>query len=1688
MKKYFTLLLFLLPFISFSQPYGNEWIHFNQTYYKIKVVDDGVYRIRQSTLAAAIPSLSSITGANFQLFERGVEIPIYVSSNNTGDANFYIEFYAVHNNGWFDSSLYEDHSWQVNDELSLFNDTAAYFLTWNNLTTNVRYTTITNNLAAHPPKENYCWFKDVSVNGGSRIYGSNYSLGVPTYPAGNGDICSSEFGITEGYGSPGFNYNVASYPLNTAHVYLNGPAATVNAQYIGIFPTDHNVETGIGSTVFDLQTFYGYETKRVSFQVSNLNLINSSTTNCFVSTANSLAQIADVFQVCNMKIKYPRQFNFDNATSAKFSLNAAGGNQYIVIKNFNEQNTQPVLYDLTSHVRIVGTSWTAAADSDQFVLPGWVSEHECVLVSNNLGAINDVTVLKQRNFTDYSLPANQGDFIILTHPFFYDDGNGHNYINDYKNLKAAGGFTPVVVDVTELYDQFGYGIDLHPMPVRQFSHLAKNTWGQPKLYLFLIGKGLNYTYFNENVASKEHCYVPTWGRPGSDILLTATDTSDIPLVSTGRIPCLTADDVKTYLDKVHDFLDIQNDTAGFQQTNDLKLWTKNIVHVAGGSTTNDQNLFRTNLNNYKKIAEDSISFGADVHSFFKNSTDPVQIPTGHQLDSLLDNGVSMLTFFGHSAASTFDYQIPLPEEMNNDYGKYPLFYTNGCLVGDVFQNSRQLADRYILTDHKGVIGFLASDFFGFDGPLNSYATNFYKNVCLNHYNEAIGDIVRHNIEDLYVFPASGINRSTFQQIILNMDPSLQLMTHSRPDYDIENSSVWTSPKSISAGIDSFQVFVDVTNIGKAILDSFNVDITRHLPDGANVSFSKRIKAPYLRDTVSFTFTIDALLDLGPNQFDVYLDQDDEIDEMENMLNNHISFTKIILSNDIIPVWPYEFSIVSAQGVTLKGSTVDPLAPMRNYVFQIDTTEKFNSAMLQTTPMLFQHTGGVVEWTPTLNLIDSTVYYWRASVDTGQEDIHDYSWHNSSFIYLNGSSPGWNQSHYFQFKKDLTTTLKLDTTRVFKFPSNIVDVGFLNGNYYNNTVDWDEVGVVYINGTRYARWGFINPTFLFVHIDGHTGAPVENNWMAVETGEFNSYHNYNSGGAPLYSFQYNSNNTNLYTDMQQLIASIPNGDYLAGCSLVANWNNSWGVSLMSSYPAAPPTMMDTWHSLGLHLIDSAGNQDPYVFLIKKGDTTAAGVHEALATPTTIVNTDFFINGNWDRGYFESTVIGPAVSWSNFHYRAHEIEPGNDHYNVEIYGIDTSGNKILLSTMSSLVFAGDTDIHLLNAAQYPFLQLRLNVLDSVTNSPLQLDYWRINYQPFPEVAVDPSAYFVLQNTDTVAQRVPFKMQVALRNVSAYDFDSVYVKYQITDANNGMHFVYKTEKPILALDTIHASLNFATTGFAGLNQMFMEINPKGVKHEQEQYHFNNYLLKPFNVTTDNLNPLLDVTFDGIHILNNDIVSAKPEIVIKLNDDSKLVPLDDTSGISVKLTFPDGSIHPVHYNNSTATFYPADVSQLSTKNQAEVIYKPVLLNDGVYTLTVQGYDRGGNAAGNYDYSISFEVINKAMISNVLNYPNPFTTQTHFVFTLTGSVVPEFMKIQIMNISGKVVKEIFMNELGPLHIGRNITEYMWDGTDQYGDNLGNGVYLYRVVTRLDGKNLDEYGTNTDQYFKEGIGKMVLAR
>jgi hypothetical protein len=345
-----------------------------------------------------------------------------------------------------------------------------------------------------------------------------------------------------------------------------------------------------------------------------------------------------------------------------------------------------------------------------------------------------------------------------------------------------------------------------------------------------------------------------------------------------------------------------------------------------------------------------------------------------------------------------------------------------------------------------------------------------------------------------------------------------------------------------------------------------------------------------------------------------------------------------------------------------------------------------------------------------------------------------------------------------------------------------------------------------------------------------------------------------------------------------------------------------------------------------------------------------------------------------------------------------------------------------------------------------------------------------------------------TDTVSQGQNATFELAFKNISQTAFDSLLrVKIIITDRNNVPHEIeIPKRKALVSGDTLTVKYSFDTRNYPGNNTLFIDFNPDN--DQAEQHHYNNIMYKDFYVRADDFNPLLDVTFDGVHILNTDLVSSKPNILVKLKDESAFLALKDTSLIKVQVRFPDLSLHDYHFGD-TMIFIPANLS--SGENTASIEFKPYFPEDGEYELIVSGKDMNGNKAGELDFRVTFNVINKPMISNLLNYPNPFTTSTAFVFEVTGREVPQNIRIQVLTITGKVVREITKNELGPIHIGRNITEFKWDGTDMYGQKLANGVYIYRVLTNLNGKSLDKYrsdGNNTDKYFNKGYGKMYLMR
>jgi hypothetical protein len=343
--------------------------------------------------------------------------------------------------------------------------------------------------------------------------------------------------------------------------------------------------------------------------------------------------------------------------------------------------------------------------------------------------------------------------------------------------------------------------------------------------------------------------------------------------------------------------------------------------------------------------------------------------------------------------------------------------------------------------------------------------------------------------------------------------------------------------------------------------------------------------------------------------------------------------------------------------------------------------------------------------------------------------------------------------------------------------------------------------------------------------------------------------------------------------------------------------------------------------------------------------------------------------------------------------------------------------------------------------------------------------------------------------VEQGQPYPFAVAFRNIGGRRFDSLRVSLTITDRDNLTRVLpMPATKPLAPGDTALVRVDIDTRSLGGDNAIRLEVNPDD--DPPEQWRFNNILHKRFHVRTDALKPVLEVTFDGQPILNRDIVSARPRIEVSLTDDSRYLPLDDTSLLRISIRHPDGRVRPIRYGGDTMRFTPAPTPP-TANNRAMAELRPVFLQDGEYELIVQGRDRNGNASGSADYRVLFRVVTKPMISDLFNYPNPFTTSTAFVFTVTGAEPPRDLRIQILTVTGRIVREITAAEIGPVRIGRNLTQFQWDGTDAFGQQLANGVYLYRFVTGSDagrfGKWMPE-GASTEGYFRNGYGKLQILR
>ncbi|MCX7862454.1 MAG: C25 family cysteine peptidase, partial [Bacteroidales bacterium] len=535
MKKSITIVItFILGSIVNalnSQPYGSEWINYNQKYFRIPISKTGIYRINRQTLVQAGFPVNNISPKNIQLFARGKEQYIYIHGEDDGVFNNtdYIEFFAEANNGWFDSLMYEQPNQITNPYYSLINDTIYYFLTWNNSQNNRRvlYEVDTAFAAYSQAIHPYCYVEKLFIRPEVYYYGEvgcwyNKAEGWATNFA---DINNPLI-----INIPTPNFANVNEPVKISFCVLG----VSNASYIGA--GNHHLKISLNNTsIFD--TIYN-GLNRIEKQLS-LNFSLSATSSLKLESVNDLLINTDKQALSYFKILYPHQMSFNFARYSFFLQNHSVYNKSYV--QFQAPSTAKILlWDVSNHKKIYVKYESGLHKA--LIPNGNVSEKWLYYCYED--SVYNATVMPGMYYSRYVDLAQQADYIIITHSSLY------SVANSYATYRNSSGYQTLMVDIAQLYDKYAYGIPKHPLSIHNFIRALYAQYQYKIKHFLLIGKGIHSEMCRQNVQYYSQNLIPTYGTPPSDQFYTAGLMGDIPKYSIGRIAASNLMDVNIYLNKV----------------------------------------------------------------------------------------------------------------------------------------------------------------------------------------------------------------------------------------------------------------------------------------------------------------------------------------------------------------------------------------------------------------------------------------------------------------------------------------------------------------------------------------------------------------------------------------------------------------------------------------------------------------------------------------------------------------------------------------------------------------------------------------------------------------------------------------------------------------------------------------------------------------------------------------------------------------------------------------------------------------------------------------------------------------------------------------------------------------------------------------------------------------------------------
>ncbi len=263
---------------------------------------------------------------------------------------------------------------------------------------------------------------------------------------------------------------------------------------------------------------------------------------------------------------------------------------------------------------------------------------------------------------------------------------------------------------------------------------------------------------------------------------------------------------------------------------------------------------------------------------------------------------------------------------------------------------------------------------------------------------------------------------------------------------------------------------------------------------------------------------------------------------------------------------------------------------------------------------------------------------------------------------------------------------------------------------------------------------------------------------------------------------------------------------------------------------------------------------------------------------------------------------------------------------------------------------------------------------------------------------------------------------------------------------------------------------------------VVPKDVSYEGNQgkvtVYFNSTAEDGFGMTenikvvaadtiniTDKLGPRIEIFFDNDASAGAYLVSTSPLLIVKLEDDTGINTTGTGIGHKMEAVLDGDISNPIDLTN----YFQGALDQGNKKG--EVKYQLSQIAQGSHQLKVTAWDVFNNPTTS---SINFEVVgdNIVTIRDIFNYPNPTSGSTVFTFQHNLDK-PVNYTIKIYTIAGRLIQTIEGN-----NILEKFVKVPWDGRDAEGDQLGNGVYLYKIIVNSLNNN----------FKNEAIGKLAIVR